>query len=258
MLDILKNILKNEIIISWVAPIITGVVVALIIRLFKVHRDEKTVFQSNQRYIDAIMPFIIQKTEIKSEYISDTRKVIVDESGLKNKYVYTELALRNKLIVDICESNFIDEKRKKELIDFTYECFKSFEKIENKESKDDSESKKTNGTKLLRPIVLLFASLIVSQMFLILILYLYKGDVNPEDNILLALPLFQGIISLCAIVFILITKIPYSGITRKRFGDELISSYYSGRFKKPEYIFKIDGGKVKSMHRIDEKENAKK
>ena len=143
------ELLKNDIVINWIAPIITGLIVvaipAFIVKILRLRKDEKIVKEANQRYLDVIMPFIIQKIGISSVYITDIRNVIIYESGLKDKFVLSELSLRNKLVMDISESKYIDENNKKELIDFTYEVFKNFDNKNSLEIVEENEIKKINN-----------------------------------------------------------------------------------------------------------------
>lgn len=131
LIDLIKGYLKNEIVVNWIAPIITGLIVIAIpaglAKIIRIRSDIKKVNDANNRYLNCIRPYIIQKINISSKLISDLRSVVVDESDLKNKYVYSEIQLRNKLIMDITESKYIDEINKYELIGFTYRIFKEFE-----------------------------------------------------------------------------------------------------------------------------------
>ena len=117
MINIIKNFLTNQIIVNWVAPIITGLIVVVIptilIRLFQMKKDKRKVDDANQRYLNSIRPYIIQKITIDRKFISDIRRVVIKESCIKEKYIYTEVELRNKLILDITEDSYISEIDKK-------------------------------------------------------------------------------------------------------------------------------------------------
>lgn len=224
------DLLKNEIVINWIAPIITGLIViaipAIAIKIFRFKKDEKAIKRANQRFIDSIIPFIIQKISINYSYISDVRNVVIEESGLKDKYVYSEISLRNKLIMDISESKYIDEENKNELIDFTYNTFKHFENKEDVVLSEEHESKKLN-TKVLsfltsNPLILL----IISQFLILLVVIFDKRNIKPEENILIMLPFLLGFISILGIVLMIISKLFESSVSNKKHRDEIIYRNY--------------------------------
>ena len=139
--NVIKPILINEIVVNWIAPIITGILViaipAIVLKFFRLRKDTKKINNVNDRFINSVRPYIIEKIKISSNLIIDIRRAIIMDSNIKERFVLSEIDLRNKLIMDINESKYIDEVNKKELIDFTYEIFKDFEKenelIDNKE-----------------------------------------------------------------------------------------------------------------------------
>ena len=221
----MQELLKNDIVINWIAPIITGLIVTTIsafivyiIKVLKLRKDEKMIKEANQRYLDMIMPFIIQKIKISSEYITDVRNVIILESGLKDKYVFSELSLRNKLIMDISESKYVDENNKIELIDFTYNIFKNHENKRNLEVYEENESKKSDNkikilsTFMFNPIFLW----LFSQFLLFLIVIFDKRNIAVEDNVLIVLPFLLGYISVLGIIIKMFSKIFDNGISRRK------------------------------------------
>ena len=131
---ILEPILTNQIIVDWIAPIITGLIVllipAIVTRVIKNRNLLRNIKDINSKIINTIRPFIIQRIEISSHFISDLRKAIIKENGIKEKYVFNEIEIRNKILLDISETRFLKENEKQDLIDFTYEIFKNFNKKE--------------------------------------------------------------------------------------------------------------------------------
>ena len=224
------ELLKNEIVINWIAPIITGLIVVavptIVIKTFKLKKDEKTIKQANQRFLDSIMPFIIQKIKISSSYISDIRNVVIEESGLRDKYVYSEISLRNKLTMDISESKYVDEDRKKELIDFTYDIFQGFENAENLEISEEHDSKKPNTKVLSWLFINPLGLLIVSQIMIVIVVIFDKRSIKPEENILIMLPFLLGFISVIGISVKMISKIFESNVSRKKYRDDVIYRNY--------------------------------
>lgn len=219
-INIIKPILLNEIVINWIAPIITGLLViaipTAIIKFFRLRKDIKKINNVNKRFIDSIRPYIIEKIEISSQLITDIRKAIIMDSDIKERFVISELDLRNKLIMDINESKYIDEINKKELIDFTYNTFQSFvnegnelEKLKNNEN----EIKTKYKVSLLKtPIILI----IVSQIMIIVTLYFDKSSVKFEDNFALFFPVVLGMISIINFTIDLVSKYFKSGISENK------------------------------------------
>ena len=252
MLEFLKNyvleFLKNDIVVNWIAPIITSLVVIIItttaVKFFRNKKDEKTVEDANKRYVETVMPFIIQKINCIPSFFTDVRNVIVNESRLKEKYVYTEIELRNKIIVSISESEYIDEKNKEELIEFTYEQFKGIEHDPQKEMKNKGKEEKDtlwNKVSLLinSPIILF----VVSQILTLLVYAFSPADVKPEDNLLIAMPLLLSLVSICLIVLQIIDKIFRSNVTNKKNDYYDLYSFHYDDFKN--LYFKINNTKRK-------------
>ena len=195
MINIIKNFLTNQIIVNWVAPIITGLIVVVIptilIRLFQMKKDKRKVDDANQRYLNSIRPYIIQKITIDRKFISDIRRVVIKESCIKEKYIYTEVELRNKLILDITEDSYISEIDKKELIDFTYEVFTGFNMKEINETEISKNRKKT---------VVLFdrnTIVLIVSLFICTIIQITSGeDANLNENMTFALSYIVAFFSL--------------------------------------------------------------
>lgn len=195
MINIIKNFLTNQIIVNWVAPIITGLIVVVIptilIRLFQMKKDKRKVDDANQRYLNSIRPYIIQKITIDRKFISDIRRVVIKESCIKEKYIYTEVELRNKLILDITEDSYISEIDKKELIDFTYEFFTGFNMKEINEAEIYKNRKKT---------VVLFdrnTIVLIVSLFICTIIQITSGeDANLNENMTFALSYIVAFFSL--------------------------------------------------------------
>jgi len=200
----LLELLKNEIIVNWIAPIITGLIItgasSLIVKIFKDKRDEKIINTANERFVRTILPFIIQKIECEGTYISDVRSVIVKESRLKDKYVCQEIELRNKLIMDISESKYINEENKKELIAFTYKIFKRYEKKEENKIKEEKPLKKNYNMITITLIMLI----VIAEAMIIIINILDTGTLRPEENILYIIPLLLGIVSIMSGLIIIV------------------------------------------------------
>lgn len=236
--NIFEPFLTNEIVINWIAPIITGLVVvgipAIILKVLQIKKDEKKVNAANQRYVDSIRPYIIQKIEITPELITDLRKVVVRESNLKDKYVYSELELRNKLIMDITENKYIDEVSKHELITFTYKSFKAFEKqnIVVEESK----------TKILKKLNIDYTIIvfIISIVIMIIVSIVDKEGTKTFENPAALLSTITCLFSMLALFINLTTKFFRSGVIEKR-----EYNYYTNYFKVLNDLIKLKEMQIK-------------
>lgn len=218
--NVIKPILINEIVVNWIAPIITGILVivipATVLKFFRFRKDIKKINNVNDRFINSIRPYIIEKIKISSNLITDIRRAIIMDSDIKERFVLSEIDLRNKLIMDINESKYIDEVNKKELIDFTYEIFKDFEKknglIDNKEINVKERKVNILNSFVKNPIILV----LISQIMIVLTLFFDKSGVKPEDNFAILLPLILGIFSLLSFLLDFVFKILRSDVSESK------------------------------------------
>lgn len=235
MIELAKSFLTNEIVINWIAPIITALVTAGIpvglAKLVQSKRDERKINDANQRFINAIRPYIIQEISILPKFISDIRNIVVQEAGVKDKFVYSELNLRNKLIIDITESKYIDEKNKEKLIKFTYGIFEFFDNDKTKDEVSNFDKTSIWNRIINMPIVVF----IISMIFMILIAIFDKGDVALTENPLFAMPFLLAFIASCRIIISMLSSIfeskvsirKYNGLSGKFEFDETPKIFYN-------------------------------
>lgn len=247
MQNLLKNIfepfLTNEIIVNWLAPIITGLIVlalpTIIIKIFQIKKDEKKISNANQRYLDSIRLYIIQKIKVDRNYIHNIRQVIIKESNIKEKYIYTEVEVRNKLILDITEDNYINEFDKKELIDFAYEVFKGFN--ENKDTNIEKvKNKKSQIFSVNKYIVLLVLSLIICTINQVIS---KSYNIELDENLTFSLSTITALVSIFAILL--------------TFYDNLLSSRVSTNSSLKKKLFNLffEEVEVDDKKRISNKDN---
>ncbi len=198
---IIKPILINQIIIDWIAPIITGLLVLLIptiiTRVIKNRNLLRNIKDINDKIINTVRPFIIQRIEINSHLISDLRKSIIKENGIKEKYIFNEIEIRNKILLDISETRFLKENEKQDLINFTYQIFKDFDEkqIETNTNYEDIEEQKVKKISIISTATILIISLII-----MLIAYIIKPvNTNIEDNIVILITMMSATISLLSL-----------------------------------------------------------
>lgn len=115
--------------------------------------------------------------------------------------------MRNKLITDINENKYIDENSKYELIEFTYEIFKSFDR-----DKDLINTKKKNNIKLDKSFILLIISMVVITIVSLVDREGAKSLENPAIILSFVICLFLAI-------EIIISKLFESDVIEKKYYD---------------------------------------
>ena len=235
MTEILKNFLTNQIIVDWVAPLITGVILFFIptgiIRFFQTKKDTKKISLANERFLNSVRPYIIQKINVDKEFISDIRDVIIKESCIKEKYIYTELELRNKLIMDITEDNYINESNKKELIDFTYRIFSNFN-INLQKNNNEKLKKKKRFMNIDRYLILF----VISIVFCIFIEQISKDGTNIQDNPIYAMSYVSSFFSLIIMILSYLKSIFKSNISVDRKISDKFFNFFFEEVEDEKYI----------------------
>lgn len=126
-MEAILNFLNNTIIINWIAPIVSTIVAAIIVKLFLERQKSKTLISinniANKKLIDSIRPFLIQEIEIDSNIIEDIRKAIMREYNLESNMLYSTSQLKQQIVLDVAETRYLTEDKKYELINFIYKMF---------------------------------------------------------------------------------------------------------------------------------------
>ena len=172
----LMDLLTNSFVSTWIAPVITGILASLAAGIITVQRkkDNKRIKDANEKYIQNVRQFIVQNIEISLFTIQDLRKAIVKEFNIKEKYILTEENLRNKIIYDISESKYINEKDKKDLIDYTYKTFKNVELLTQERIIEKENSKRVG---LVVSFIILISSIVFTGA---MIGELYRPDTSER------------------------------------------------------------------------------
>ncbi len=231
MVEIIKTFMTNEIVTNWIAPIITPLIATLIsigiAKLIQRKKDERKINDANQRFVNAIRPYIIQEISIMPEFICDIRNVVVQESGVKDKFVYSELDLRNRLIMDINESKYIDENNKEKLIKFAYNIFKTFD---NKKTKIEIQSsdRTNNFNKIINMPIVVF---LISVLLMILVDVLDKSNADLTENPIFAILFLLAFLTLCIFFVSMFVRIFESKVTTKKYNN-LNKSYALSKKQK--------------------------
>ena len=250
----MKEILTNQIIINWIAPIVTGLLVVaiptFIIKIFRIKKDVRKVEEANQRYLDCIRPYIIQKINIDGKFIRNIRSVIIKESCIKEKYIYTEIELRNKIILDITEDNYINENDKKELSDFTYQVFTDFKEKTSKSKKDSFQFVPNVWT------IIYLITFIISLSICLIIRFISGqtvSDMLKNDNFFIfsyIVLIFAGMMTLSSMIIgEFKSKVTYENQYKDRFINVIFERPTEKKIKKS----KSEENKSKKINDSDKK-----
>lgn len=120
----MRGFFENTIVISWIAPIITGVVVVIITSIvgkilsmwWKNRAFVRKVNGANEKYINNILPYMIQKIDLDREVLYSIKNAISLEYQIAMKHMYTNEQIRNQIILNISNTRFLTENNKAELI----------------------------------------------------------------------------------------------------------------------------------------------
>ena len=94
------------------------------------HRKNRTFLKNrdrgNEKYIDNILPYMIQKIDVDVDFIISVKNAISIQFNLQEKYLYTKRATKKiKIILSISDSKFMTELHKSELIQHVQSTFKN-------------------------------------------------------------------------------------------------------------------------------------
>lgn len=203
--EIIEPILTNEIVVDWIAPIITTILATIILAgLGKIILNEKIknkIKISNEKILNAIRPFIIQQIPITKEMISSIRIAISMENEIKLKYLYTLEELKNRLILDIAETRFLKENDKTKLFKQINKIFaEDFENIKVLDNSIEEECENTYDEVTVNIGYIIY-------MFLFLVVMIIFGWFDPTQiqnenvkNIILFLAMFVLVAPLAFII----------------------------------------------------------
>lgn len=203
MFGIIANFLRNDIMVNWIAPITGTIIVAIAMRLFMERSKSKSVISviniANNKFIDAIRPFFIQEIEINMKIVNNIRNAIKREYCADDNMLYTIEQLEEQIILDISETKYLTEERKKELIHNVYSKFDNLKNEVVEESKEEqTELIKSEINKLkINNYRLAIISILVIMMTIILLMnYFYTLDFSNLYWLIIILPLIMFIVEM--------------------------------------------------------------
>lgn len=200
----MEDFFENTLVISWIAPIITGIIVVVLTsiigrilaiwwkgRAFVRKRDG-----ANEKYINNILPYMIQELEINSQILYSIKSAIAIEYQIAEKYLYSNEEIKNHIVLSISNTRFITETNKLKLINSVISFFDLIG--EEKISIEADKVNRKKGIEKKYPLL----SLIGSLVFLAVI-YTVNPDKVDDPNSMVQILLFIGIIVLSVSTLIL-------------------------------------------------------
>lgn len=123
-MDKSNNFFENTLVINWIAPIITGIIVVILTsvlgkilsiwwknRAFIRKRDS-----ANEKYINNVLPYMIQQIEISRDVLYSIKKAIAAEYQIAEKYLFKNEEIRNSIVLSISNTRFMTEANKINMI----------------------------------------------------------------------------------------------------------------------------------------------
>ena len=197
----IKQILSNSIIIGWVAPIVTGVLLAIIVRFVLERNKSKELLlrieKANENYTNAIRPFIIQKIPINKALIGDIKKAVIKKYALKESMIYSEEELKSKILLDVADTRFLTEESKCDLIEFAYKNLNNPGLIrEHNSNIEEDERQKINKYTLA-----IYSLLAIGSLLILLIAILNNPEsMKYENNPVIIISSIIALVSLFNII----------------------------------------------------------
>lgn len=140
----INEFLENQVVQTWIAPIITTSIVGLVsfgVNIFRKRRDEvkniNKYLAAEEKMIEIIRPFFIQELKLNKAMIEDARSGIIKEFELIDESFIKIEDIKNIIILDILKTRFIKEENKQKLIDNLYDVFNE-DSLENTKYIQDS------------------------------------------------------------------------------------------------------------------------
>ena len=194
-MDKIRLFFANTLVINWVAPIITGVVVVILTsivgRFLNTWRKSREFIRkrddANQKYINNIIPYMIQQIEINNQILHSIKSAIAAEYQIAEKYLYTNEEIRDNIILSISNTRFVTETNKLSLIN---NVFNIFNKIgEETILIEDKKDNRKKGIERKYPFIALIGSLVF-----LLVIYGINPDKVDDPSSSVQILLFIGII----------------------------------------------------------------
>lgn len=196
MLHSIEDFLRNGVLLNWIAPILGTIIGAIGIKLLIDRYKSKSVISiiniANNRFVDAIRPFFIEEIEIDMKIVINIRNAIKREYCADDDMIYTIEQLKEQIILDISETKYLSEERKKQLIHNVYLKFDNFQ-TENDtdivEEQTELIKYEINKLRANNYYLAIISVLIIVMAIILLISYFYTLNFNTLYWLIIILPL---------------------------------------------------------------------
>lgn len=132
-MEYIMHFLENNIVVNWLAPVVTTLVATVLIRIFTIEKKQKKINYANGKYVDAIKPYMVQKFELNIEILYSIKNAISIETGVSKKDLYSTKTLKDILIYNVSTTQFITDAEKVEIIQHIINLFLEIEVSKTKE-----------------------------------------------------------------------------------------------------------------------------
>ncbi len=192
----IENFLQSGVLLNWIAPILGTVVGAIAVKLLIDRYKSKSVISiinvANNRFIDAIRPFFIEEIEIDMKVVINIRNAIKREYCADDDMIYTIEQLEEQIILDISETKYLSEERKKQLIHNVYAKFDNFKTetdTDIMEEQTELIKYEINKLRTNNYYLAIISVIIIVMAIILLISYFYTLNFNNLYWLIIILPL---------------------------------------------------------------------
>ncbi len=196
MLQGIEDFLRHGVLLNWIAPIIGTIIGAIAVKLLIDRYKSKSVISiiniANNRFVDAIRPFFIEEIEIDMKIVINIRNAIKREYCADDDMIYTIEQLKEQIILDISETKYLSEERKKTLIHNVYLKFDNYKaetEAEIVEEQTELIKYEVNKLRVNNYYLAIISVLIIVMAIILLISYFYTLNFNNLYWLIIILPL---------------------------------------------------------------------
>lgn len=196
------NFFNNQVVIGWIAPIITTVLIPFVGKLMlNRHKTKETITSvtvANSKIMDSVRPLFIKKF-VEKKLINDITNAIALEYNLKPDMLININQIREKLIYEITATRFMDDNEKIEAINKVYENFSLYEEdsvnvISNIINQEKNNLIKINNKIFIVVMIMLLATF--SPFIYSNCNYIINFIINNNDDILIIFCIIIGILTI--------------------------------------------------------------
>ncbi len=196
MLQAIEDFLRNGVMLNWIAPILGTIMGAIAIKLLIDRYKSKSVISiiniANNRFVDAIRPFFIEEIEIDMKIVINIRNAIKREYCADDDMIFTIEQLKEQIILDISETKYLSEERKKQLIHNVYSKFDNFQAETDTdivEEQTELIKYEINKLRVNNYYLAIISVLIIVMAIILMISYFYTMNFNNLYWLIIILPL---------------------------------------------------------------------